>query len=70
VTQHNQKQVLFLLSLLKTFICMSDRSWARFMTLLFCEMQKYELESGSPIIQPLFLYFCTTFKTMKQRLRI
>ena len=30
VTQHNQKQVLFLLSLLKTFTCVSNRSWARF----------------------------------------
>ena len=33
VTQHNQKQVLFLLSLLKTFTCVSDKSWARFILL-------------------------------------
>jgi len=30
MTQHNQKQVLSLLSLLKTFTCVSDKSWARF----------------------------------------
>jgi len=35
MTQHNQKQVLSLLSLLKTFTCVSDGSWIRFIRVFY-----------------------------------